>query len=198
MIPTIRRRLRRVVLALTGQQDDAPERFMVRGFDVVVANGRPDISTSDVIARLEASLALLEQYAAPRVAHLRRDIKRIRVERYACRGAFLPAERAVLTELTFLARRDIGPEVVAASILHEGVHARIAAFTGASYQDPPREERICRRAELRFGRSLPPTMGAAVIERAEMSLAMADDEVAPMPDAEEMRRLVADSPKHRS
>ena len=38
------------------------------------------------------------------------------------------AERAVVTELTFLGRRDIGPGLVASSIVHEGVHARVHAM----------------------------------------------------------------------
>jgi DNA-binding transcriptional regulator YdaS (Cro superfamily) len=50
------------------------------------------------------------------------------------------------------------------------------------------EERICRRAELAFGRSLPPELGAPVIERALGTLAMADEEVAPRIDWNEARR----------
>ena len=63
-----------------------------------------------------------------RLRHLQRDIRGIRVERFACRGAFLPDEGVIITELTFLARRDISAAPVASSILHEGVHARVEAM----------------------------------------------------------------------
>jgi hypothetical protein len=55
-----------------------------------------------------------------------------------------------------------------------------------------REERICRRAELDFGRALPPELGAPVVERALASLELADAEVAPSIDWNEaMRRQQA-------
>ena len=76
-----------------------------------------------------------------------------------------------LTELTFLARRDITAAPVAASIVHEGMHARVHAMRERVFRagdDPsqmPREERLCRRAELDFGRALPDELGAPVVER---------------------------------
>ena len=58
--------------------------------------------------------------------------------------------------------------------------------------DAAREERICRRAELDFGRSLPSGLGAPVVERAVASLQLADAEVAPSIDWNEaMRRQQA-------
>jgi hypothetical protein len=45
-----------------------------------------------------------------------------------------------------------------------------------------REERLCRRAELAFGQSLPPALGAPVVERAMQSLALGDRDVAPVVD----------------
>ena len=48
-------------------------------------NSRADIATADVIERLEHALALIGEHQPWR---LRRDIRAIRVERYACRGAF--------------------------------------------------------------------------------------------------------------
>jgi hypothetical protein len=49
-------------------------------------------------------------------------------------------------------------------------------------RDAAREERLCRRAELEFGLSLPPTLGAPVVERAAASLTLADADVAPAID----------------
>lgn len=157
--------------------------YLVRGFRVLVENTRPDISTDDVIDRLDEALTLIEQYQPWRLRHLRRDLAQILVARFPCRGAYFPEQRACLTELTFLARRDITAAPVAASIVHEGMHARVhrsgAVDRASGSRDMAREERLCRRAELEFGQSLPPELGAPVIARAEASLLATDAEVAP-------------------
>lgn len=165
------------------------ERFQVRGMNVVVFNTRPDIRTSAVIERLDEALGLIERFQPWRLRHLQRDLTEIRVERFACRGAFLPDHRTCITELTFLARRDISAAPVASSILHEGMHARVNAM-GVSpiNRDRAREERICRRAELSFGQALPPQLGAPVVERALASLELGDAEVAPVIDWNEAQR----------
>jgi hypothetical protein len=94
-----------------------------------------------------------------------------------------------MTELTFLARRDISAAPVASSILHEGMHARMDRMElRPESRDSAREERICRRAELEFGRALPPELGADVIARAEASLMLSDQEVAPVVDWQEAQR----------
>lgn len=165
----------------------------LRGITVVVDNTRPDIATPDVLARLDESLALIERHQPWRLRHLQRDLRHIRVMRYPTRGAYLPQHRACLVELTFLARRDIGPETVASTIVHEGMHARVHRMGVAeASRDRAREERICRRAELEFGQSLPPGIAGPVIERAWASLQMADDEVAPAIDWEEAMRRTRD------
>ena len=182
----------------------------LRGIAVEVRNTRDDISTDDVLQRLDDALALIEAYQPIRLAHLRRDVRAIRVERFACRGAFDPTDRTVITELTFLARRDITAAPVASSILHEGVHARVHAFrehmlrvareqdgslrdpsAGAS-RDMSREERLCRRAELTFGMAVPTELGAPVIARASDSLALDDVGVAPVVDWDEAVRRIRD------
>jgi hypothetical protein len=175
---------------LAADQSPAEERFAIRGVTVTVLNSRPDITTETVVERLDEALGLIEQYQPWRLAHLRRDLTEIRVERFACRGAFIPDERVCITELTFLARRDITAAPVASSILHEGVHARVHAM-GVSpiNRDRAREERLCRRAELSFGESLPSELGVPVIERALASLQLDDESVAPTIDwAEAARR----------
>lgn len=159
------------------------QEFEIRGFRVVVENSRPDISTREVLQRLDDALSLIEQYQPWRFRHLRRDLDRFWIVRYPCRGAYLPDERACMTELTFLARRDITAAPVASSILHEGVHARVDRMgVRREGRDRAREERLCRRAELDFGRSLPSDLGGPVVERALESLALADEAVAPVVD----------------
>lgn len=165
----------------------------LRGFTVVVENSRPDIVTSDVLERLDDALELVERYQPWRLQHLRRDLEQIRVLRYPCRGAYFPGERACMVELTFLARRDIGPATVASTIVHEGMHARVHRMgVSEDARDRAHEERICRRAELEFGEALPPDIGAPVVERALASLQLDDEGVAPEIDWDEaMRRQAA-------
>jgi hypothetical protein len=158
------------------------------GIPVVVENSRPDIATADVLERLNEALALIDQHQPWRLAHLRRDVDAIHVVRFPCRGAWLPEHGACITELTFLARRDITAAPVASSIIHEGMHARVDAM-GVRERDRAREERLCRRAELEFGQSLPPHLGAPVVQRALESLELADQDVAPAIDwSEALRR----------
>jgi hypothetical protein len=139
--------------------------------------------------RLDESLALIERHQPWRLRHLRRDLAYLKVIRFPTRGAYIPNERSCIVELTFLARRDIGAETVASTIVHEGMHARVHRMgVDEASRDRAREERICRRAELEFGESLPPEIAGPVIERAWASLHMADDEVAPAIDWEEAMR----------
>ena len=161
----------------------------VRGFRVVVENSRPDIATADVIERLGQALDLIAAHQPWRLAHLRRDLAQFWIVRYPCRGAYFPATRTCMTELTFLARQDITAAPIASSIVHEGMHARVHRMgVRAEGRDSAREERLCRRAELDFGRSLPPELGAPVVERALASLELDDVDVAPAVDWEEAFR----------
>lgn len=165
-----------------------PLRLQLHGIAVELHNRRDDIDSSAVLHRLDEALTMVSTYQPQRFRHLVRDIRGIRIERFPTRGAFLPSERVVLTELTFLARRDISAAPVASSILHEGVHARVHAFRqrlgsgAAGGGDMAREERLCRRAELAFGQALPADLGGPVIERALASLALTDRDVAPVVD----------------
>jgi hypothetical protein len=171
----------------------------LHGFTVVVDNTRPDIATADVLERLGEAIALVERYQPWRLRHLRRDLKQFRVMRFPCRGAYFPEHRACMVELTFLARRDIGPATVASTVIHEGMHARVHAMgVGEEARDRAHEERICRRAELEFGEALPPDIGQAVVERARESLLLADADVAPEIDWNEaLRRQAAIDSDHQ-
>ncbi|MCY7379946.1 MAG: hypothetical protein LH467_11515 [Gemmatimonadaceae bacterium] len=177
------------VRTLLGGAGDSAELFSVRGFPVTVENTRPDIETSAVVRRLDEALALIATCQPWRFAHLVRDVERFWIVRYPCRGAYFPDTRTCMTELTFLARTDITAAPVASSILHEGMHARVHAMGVSPVdRDMAHEERICRRAELAFGLSLPLDLGRPVIERAEASLRLGDAEVAPAIDWSEARR----------
>ena len=157
---------------------------IVRGFRVIVENDRPDIDTGFVLDRLDAALALVQQHQPARFRHMARDVLQFWVVSYPCRGAYFPAQRTIMTELSFLHRAaEFTPAVVASSILHEGVHARMHELTlnGRGLRPESfgrdREERICRRAELDFGRALPAALGAPVVARAAATLAAAPGEL---------------------
>lgn len=169
------------------------QQLLICGVPVQIVNTREDIATPAVVERLTEALELIQTHQPWRLRHLQRDISHIRVERFACRGAFIPNEHVIITELTFLARRDISAAPVASSIVHEGIHARVHAMgVVRGPDDLPREERLCRRAELAFGRALPEALGAPVVERALASLALEDHDVAPIVDWQLAQQRQAD------
>ena len=160
-----------------------------RDLPVLLSNTRPDIATTAVLDRLDQALGMVEQFAPARLERLRQDLLALLVRRFPCRAAFYPELKLCLVELTFLAHPDITPAQVAASIVHEGVHAELAA-TGGPRLAAADEERRCRQAEIDFGLLVPG--GEAVVARAREALGMADQEVAPTIDWDLARARVAD------
>jgi hypothetical protein len=172
------------------QEEATVTNHRVRGFAVRVSNTRPDIDTGQVLTSLTQALDLISSYAPRRYRRMQRDLAGIVVQRFPCRGAFFPHERECLVELTFTVNSAHSAEEIAASIVHEATHARVARRCGPLPEAMrPREERLCRRAELEFGLALP--NGQVVIERARRSLGMTDREVAPAVDWTEAARRVA-------
>jgi hypothetical protein len=153
----------------------------ILGIPILVDNSRPDIETSDVVARLERALGLLRDHVPHHFRHLRRDFSRIIVARYACRGAYLPDTRSCLVELTFSVNHDFSDAEVAATILHEAMHARLHRLgLPLEMADRARQERFCRRAEIQFGEAVPG--GGPVVARALSTLLLSDEGVAPTID----------------
>jgi hypothetical protein len=175
-----------------GPGDALPvEHHVVHGLPVRVVNTRPDIRTGQVVQRLTAALDLIATYSPRRYRRLRRDLAGFVVQRFACRGAFFPQSRECLVELTFTVNPGHALPEIAASIVHEATHARVATMCGARPPDRlAREERLCRRAELEFGLAVPG--GAVGVERARASLSLADREVAPRVNWAEAARRVAE------
>ncbi len=166
----------------------------VAGIPVRVNNTRPDVDTGRVFRRAEAVLDLVASYQPARFAHLARDLAVIVVERFPCRGAYFGDRRACLLELTFMANDQFSDAQVAATLVHEGTHARLdqlnKRFGVAGFaEQPARHERICRRAELEFGLAVPD--GGPVVERALASMALDDAGVAPAIDWREAAARVA-------
>ncbi len=155
------------------------ERAIVAGFGVTVINSRPDIGTPDVLDRLGLALDLLHRHVPHHVRRMHRDFAGFLVERRAYRGAFLPQTRICLVELTFVVNRSFSPAQVAATILHEAMHARLYA-RGIAIDDGPRQERFCRQAEIDFGMMV--EGGEAIVARAAAALALDDRGIAPVID----------------
>ena len=156
-------------------------RCTVRGFPTVIVNTRPEIANKEVIARLDGALGLLEEYVPHHYRRLRRDLSGFLIERRAYRGAFIVASRTCLVELTFVVNPAFTLSQVAATILHEAMHARLYARRIAVGQDEThRQERFCRRAEIEFGEVVPD--GASIVERAMETLQLSDLEIAPVID----------------
>ena len=174
-----------------------PEHHLVGQLPVVMLNSRPDIRSAEALARLTEAFALVERYAPIRFRHLQRDLNGILVQRFACRAAFFPEQRTCLIELTFLINPAHTAEEVAASLVHEGMHARVAAARARVTPGmKAKEERLCRRAELELGRAMP--RGRTVVERAEASLTLKDEEVAPSVDWTLAERRVAEADRAAS
>src|ERR1051325_3836940 len=161
----------------------AVTRATVLGIPVIVENTRPDIDSAEVLARIERCLTLIQRHVPHHFRHMARDFSYIISKRFACRGAYFHQERACLIELTFCVNPDFSDAEVAATVLHEAMHARLDNLgVPLEREDRARQERFCRRAELEFGMLVPG--GERVIERARQTIVLADDEVAPEIDPE--------------
>ena len=182
--------LREFLNALRGKAPNSPvSQHEVMGIPVVINNTRPDIATEDVLARLERTLSMIERHVPHHFRHLQRDFAMIVVERFACRGAYFHEQRACLVELTFSVNRDFSDAEVAATILHEAMHARLHRLGfPLEMEDRARQERFCRRAEIEFGKLVP--NGDRVIERAEWTVEQSDEDVAPVIDAQLAARRI--------
>jgi hypothetical protein len=164
----------------------------VRGVQVTVVNTRPDIDTERVFQKLDGALGVIERYQPLRLRRFRRDVSGIIVKRFACRAAFFGDTRQCLIELTFAGEGRFSDAQVAASIVHEGVHARLLTMGLAGHPGcQAREERLCRKAELELGLAVP--NGEAVVERALASLSLEDVDVAPAVDWQVAEQRIADA-----
>jgi len=183
--------LERLLNSLLGDHTVRNSAHEVLGITVLIENTRPDIEARDIIARLETSLGLIQEYVPHHFRHLQRDFDHIIVKRFACRGAYFYRERACLVELTFSVNKEFSDAEVAATILHEAMHARLHALGfPLEMEDRARQERFCRRAEIELGELVP--NGQKIVERAQWSAALSDEEVAPEIDPELAAQRIAE------
>jgi hypothetical protein len=188
--------IQRALASVAGHPEaQAAESRTIDGILVEVINTRDDIDTERVFRRAEAVIGRVARYQPWRLAHIRRDIAGILVQRYACRAAYFGDSKVIMLELTFMANEQFSDSQVAASFVHEGMHARLDRLAERFGITPfaaarARHERICRRAELDLGLAVPD--GAPVVQRALESMALADDEVAPRIEWAEAARRVGE------
>ena len=185
--------LEKLLRTMLGKSVGAPlSQHEVRGIPVVVDNTRPDIDTAGVLARLDRTLELIERFVPHHFRHLKRDFAYIVVQRFACRGAYFYEQRACLVELTFTVNPQFSDAEVAATILHEAMHARLHQLGfPLEMEDRARQERFCRRAEIEFGLLVPD--GDRVVQRAQWSADQSDEGVAPVIDPDLAARRVAEA-----
>ena len=178
-------------LAARAADDRYTVRRTVRGLPVVVVNTRPDIDTEQVIARLDDALGLIERYQPWHFRRFHRDFSEIWVRRYPCRGAYLSQYKACLVELTFTVNPDFTTAQIAATMLHEAMHARLdRRCIEHTAENAAKHDRFCRRAEIEFGRMVPG--GEPIVARALATLDAPDEDVAPAIDWQIAAQRVAD------
>ncbi len=150
----------------------------IDGVPVWFLNERDDIDNAQLESRFIEAVALIGRYMPRNLRRLRRDVQCIWVKRWPNRGVFFHDTRIMVIDTTFVVNPTFTLAQVAATILHEGVHARVTAMrVDRRHTNIADEERMCRRAEIAFGEQAPG--GAPVVARAREILGLSDAEVAP-------------------
>jgi hypothetical protein len=153
----------------------SPAYASLRGLPVRVTIESSE-TTAGLLAKMAAAIDLVARHQPQRFRRMREDMAGVSVEPLRThRAEFRRASRTCVLDTFFVDTFPVG--LVASSLVHEAMHARILA-AGIADLDQPAEERACRRAELRFGLAIPD--GAAVVERARGALALDDRDVAPL------------------
>jgi hypothetical protein len=174
-----------------GLIDSLAESRRLHGIPVSVYRDSSKYDPEAIWAGLGAALDLIAAYKPVWIARLEELGVRIHVQTTpGTRAKLVGGDLAVLDSYfvsSFL------PAQIASSVVHEATHARVRA-RGIEYSTSTiaREERMCRRSELRLGYALLAAgeQGAeAVIQRAAAALSLADEQVAPAVDWRELAVL---------
>ncbi len=125
--------------------------------------------------KLDRALQAIARCDPPRYAGIRKDMQRIWVgpiPNYA-RGQWIEELRLCMLRDSFVGDDAVSDAYVAALIIHEGTHARVAR-AGISFdeQNRPRIERLCIKSQLAFARRHPD--GGPLVEMFEENLERAD------------------------
>jgi hypothetical protein len=167
------------------------ERRQLHGIRVSVLDNSSKYDVKEIWARLVDALDLIAVHRPIWIGRMHRLEVGIHVRVTPGTRAKLLSGKLAVLDSYFVS--SFPPAQTAASIIHEATHARIRA-TGVPFERTTlaKEERLCRQAELRFGRALleRSVPGAEeVVRRAEACLSMTDDDIAPNVDWQELAAM---------
>lgn len=150
---------------------------LLHGLQVRILNLQPyKWEDEHLIEKLSAVLDLIVEHQPVWLERMNTYASGISVRTFpVCRAAFLPESRTILLDTYFVATFPV--KEIALSVVHETTHAYLRARFPAVVEHPGREERLCRKAQLRFARVLED--GAEEVAWIEEMLCASDAELAP-------------------
>lgn len=128
------------------------------GFDIGICVGSQS-QNALVRRKVIDALALIRKVDPRRYRYMQRDVKRILLlGNPFYRGQWVDALGLCHLTYDYILAPDTTPEMVAAILIHEAMHARLYRW-GIDYEEPKRAriEQICLKAEIAFARRLPLT-----------------------------------------
>jgi hypothetical protein len=134
----------------------APGR-MIQGVRVKLGPLLDNAVGAHVLELVELALNLIAQYDPRRMRRIARDIRCIWIHQAAYADAFFIEDlRLCVLNRGYVTARDTAPDMIAATIVHEAVHARLQS-RNIQYVEPlrARVERLCDAETLAFARRLP-------------------------------------------
>ena len=153
---------------------------MILGWPVRLEHEGSETEAAALLLRLERVIHMATAAMPDHLAAMREHVALIRVTRFPCRGAFIPASRELIVERTFLADPARFDAEIGATLVHEGEHARLRGTGLGARMSAAEEERACREVEIAFGERV--EGGERVLERARAAMQLADHDVAPAVD----------------
>jgi hypothetical protein len=169
------------------------ERRDYRGIALSMYIDSKPLDTAQLWPKLYAALDLIGEYTPVWLRRMQQMRNSVNIRSIPGTRARLINGNETLLDPYLLA--DFLPAQIASSIVHEATHARLRYYRiPFTAQKLAREERVCRRSELRFGRAIEGggVEGArAVVERAEMALASRDEDVGVAVNWQELNALAA-------
>jgi hypothetical protein len=159
------------------------------GIEMTMYIGSIPLDRAELWPKLYAALDLIATHSPLWITRMKEMDNSINVRRIPGNRARLEQNRLTILDPYLLA--NFAPAQIASSIVHEATHARMR-YRGIAYDPkaPAREERACRRSEVRLGKRLRAAGAegaAAALERAQSALAMRDDEVGVVVDWKQMQ-----------
>jgi hypothetical protein len=175
-------------LARARLAESLTDRRTLHGLPVSILHNSVECERENLWSNLTAALEVIAEFKPIWISRMRVHGVKIRVQSTpGTRAKLLPGPTTVL-DCYFVGSHR--PAQIASSIVHEATHARIRA-AGIPFvrETLAKEERICRRAEFRFGRALLEggQEGAdLVLGRVEPFLTAPDDEIAVFVDPRDL------------